>query len=139
MYYPFHVVAGVTPARSFYLLPCSESMDPIYLLALCRKQSDKGSKLTRIAKCSYDHDAKAGALKIGEWWRLEIYDSPIPSMMDLVFIGLSSDPGIRCSGALAERMESGLSLASGVKWDVEGVGPIDSEDAALVRIELEVV
>ena len=114
-------------------------MEPIYLLALCRKQSDKSSKMTRIAKCSFDHEATAGALKIGEWWKLEIYDNPLPSMMDLVFIGLSTDPGIRCSGALAERLESGLSLASGVRWQVEGVGPIDSEDAALVRIELEVV
>ena len=114
-------------------------MDPIYLLAIVRKRRDKTSKLTRIAKCSYDHNATAGALKIGEWWRLEIYDNPLPAMMDLVFIGLSTDPGIRCSGALADRLVSGLSLASGVKWDVEGVGPIDSEDAALVRIELEVV
>ena len=114
-------------------------MDPIHLLALCRKTRDKGSKLTRIAKCSFDHEAKAGTLRIGEWWRLEIYDNPLPALMDLVFIGLSSDPGIRCSQALAERLVSGLSLASGVKWEVEGVGPIDSEDAALVRIELEIV
>ena len=114
-------------------------MQPIYLLAIVRKRRDKSSKLTRIAKCSYDHNATAGALKIGEWWKLEIYDNPLAAMMDLVFVGLSSDPGIRCSGALAERLVSGLSLVSGVKWDVEGVGPIDSEDAALVRIELEVV
>ena len=114
-------------------------MDPVYLLAIVRKRRDKTSKLTRIAKCSFDHEAKAGALKIGEWWRLEIYDNPLPALLDLVFIGLSSDPGIRCAEALAERLVSGLSLASGVKWDVEGVGPIDSEDAALVRIELEVV
>ena len=114
-------------------------MQPIYLLAIVRKRRDKTSKLTRIAKCSFDHEAKAGALKIGEWWKLEIYDNPLPSMMDLVFIGLSSDPGIRCSGALAERLVSGLSLASGLRWEIEACGPIDSEDAALVRIELEVV
>ena len=114
-------------------------MQPIYLLAIVRKRRDKTSKLTRIAKCSFDHEAKAGALKIGEWWKLEIYDNPLPSMMDLVFIGLSSDPGIRCSGALAERLVSGLSLASGVRWEIEACGPIDSEDAALVRIELGVV
>ena len=114
-------------------------MQPIYLLAIVRKRRDKDSKLTRIAKCTFDHNATAGALKIGEWWKLEIYDNPLPAMMDLVFIGLSSDPGIRSAEALAERMVSGLSLASGVKWEVEGVGPIDSEDAALVRIELEVV
>lgn len=114
-------------------------MDPIYLLAICRKRRDKDSKLTRIAKCSFAHDATAGTLKIGEWWRLEIFDNPLPALMDLVFIGLSSDPGIRSAEALAERMVSGLSLASGVQWEREACGPIDSEDAALVRIELEVV
>ena len=114
-------------------------MQPIYLLALCRKQSDKGSKLTRIAKCTFDHNAKHGRRKIGEWWKLEIYDNPLPSMMDLVFIGLSSDPGIRCSEALADRLRSGLSLASGVKWEVEACGPIDADYAVSLRIELEVV
>ena len=114
-------------------------MDPIYLLAIVRKRRDKSSKMTRIAKCSYDHNATAGALKIGEWWRLEIYDSPLPALMDLVFIGLSTDPGIRCSEALAERLASGLSLGSGVRWEREACGPSDFEDAALVRIELEVV
>ena len=114
-------------------------MDPIYLLAIVRKTRDKTSKLTRIAKCSYYRTAYAGSVKTGEWRKLEIYDDPLPALMDLVFIGLSSDPGIRCSEALAERMVSGLSLASGVKWEREACGPIDSEDAALVRIELEVV
>ena len=114
-------------------------MQPIYLLAIVRKTRDKSSKLTRIAKCSYDHEAKAGTLRIGEWWKLEIYDNPLPSMVDLVFIGLSSDPGIRCSEALADRLESGLSLASGVKWEEEVYEPIDADHAALVRIELEVV
>jgi hypothetical protein len=114
-------------------------VDPIYLLAIVRKRRDKTSKLTRIAKCSYYRTAYSGSIKTGEWWKLEIYDDPLPALMDLVFIGLSSDPGIRCSEALAERMVSGLSLASGVKWEREACGPIDSEDAALVRIELEVV
>ena len=114
-------------------------MQPIYLLAIVRKTRDKTSKLTRIAKCSFEHTATAGALKIGEWWWIKIYDNPLPAMMDLVFVGLSTDPGIRCSEALAERLVSGLSLASGQKWEIEACGPIDSEDAALVRIELEVV
>ena len=123
-------------------------MQPIYLLAIIRKRRDKTSKrkrrnhtskMTRIAKCSFDHEAKAGALKIGEWWNLEIFDNPLPAMMDLVFIGLSTDPGIRCSEALAERLVSGLSLASGVKWEREACGPIDADDAVSLRIELEVV
>ena len=111
-------------------------MQPIYLLAIVRKRRDKTSKLTRIAKCSFDQPSSVlGAA----WWVLEVFDNPVPSMLDQVFVGRDMDPGIRCSGALAERLESGLSLASGVKWEVEGVGPIDSEDAALVRIELEVL
>jgi hypothetical protein len=114
-------------------------VDPIYLLAIVRKRRDKTSKLTRVAKCCFDHEAKAGALKIGEWWRLEIFDNPLPALMDLVFIGLSTDPGIRCSEALAERLVSGLSLASGVKWEHEAYGPIDSGYAVSQRIKLEVV
>ena len=114
-------------------------MDPIYLLAIVRKTRDKTSKITRIAKCSFDHDAKAGALKIGEWWRLEIFDDPLPALMDKVFIGLSTDPGIRSAEALAERLVSGLSLASGVRWEREACGPIDADDAVSLRIELEVV
>ena len=111
-------------------------MDPIYLLAIVRKRRDKTSKLTRIAKCSFDQPSSvAGAA----WWVLEVFDNPVPSMLDQVFVGRDMYPGIRCAEALAERLESGLSLASGVKWEVEGVGPIDSEDAALVRIELEVL
>jgi hypothetical protein len=54
-------------------------------------------------------------------------------MLDLVFVGVSSDPGIRAAEALAERMVSGLSLASPVKWEAY-CGPIDAEDAALLRI-----
>ena len=111
-------------------------MDPIYLLALCRKRHDKSSKLTRIAKCSYDQPSSvAGAA----WWVLEVFDNPIPSMLDQVFIGRDMDPGIRCSEALAERLVSGLSLASGQKWEVEACGPIDADDAVSLRIELEVV
>ena len=115
-------------------------MSPIYLLAIVRKTRDKTSKLTRIAKCSFAHDSFAeDGYKIGEWWRLEIYDSPLPALMDLVFVGLSTDPGIRCSEALAERLVSGLSLASGQKWEIEACGPIDADDAVSLRIELEVV
>jgi hypothetical protein len=35
-------------------------------------------------------------------------------------------------------MVSGLSLASGSKWEAN-CGPINAEDAALLRIELEVL
>jgi hypothetical protein len=75
---------------------------------------------------------------VGRWWKIEVFDNPITHMMDLIFVGLDSDPGIRAAEALAERMVSGLGLASGVKWEAS-CGPIDAEDAALLRIELEVV
>jgi hypothetical protein len=67
-----------------------------------------------------------------------VFDSPFQNMFDAVFVGLSHDPGVRASGALAERFANLLSIASGVKWEAS-CGPIDAEDAALLRIELEVV
>jgi hypothetical protein len=113
-------------------------MDEFYLIVLARKVNDKGSKLSRVAKCTLDKDAIHGGVKTGRWYKIEIYDSPFQGMLDAVFVGMDSDPGIRAAEALAERMVSGLSLASGVKWEAN-CGPIDAEDAALLRIELEVV
>jgi hypothetical protein len=123
-------------------------MDSFYLLVAATRKRVKGSKLrqtpkratriTRVAKCRFDKDAIYDGVKTGRWFRIEIYDSPFRGMLDDVFVGLSSDPGIRAAEALAERMVSGLSLASGVKWEAS-CGPIDAEDAALLRIELEVV
>ena len=114
-------------------------MDEFYLLVLARKTRDKSSKLSRVAKCSFDHDATYGGVQTGRWYRLEVFDNPFPYMLKLVFVGMSSDPAVRASDELAYRMVSGLSMASGVKWDVEGVGPIDADDAVSLRIELEVV
>jgi hypothetical protein len=123
-------------------------MDEFYLLVTATRKRVKGSKLrqtpkratriTRVAKCRFDKDAIYDGVKTGRWFRIEIYDSPFRGMLDDVFVGLSSDPGIRAAEALAERMVSGLSLASGVKWEAN-CGPIDAEDAALLRIELEVL
>jgi hypothetical protein len=123
-------------------------MDKFYLLVTATRKRVKGSKLrqtpkratriTRVAKCRFDKDAIYDGVKTGRWFRIEIYDSPFRGMLDDVFVGLSSDPGIRAAEALAERMVSGLSLASGVKWEAN-CGPIDAEDAALLRIELEVL
>ena len=136
------------------LQPSNESegglMDSFYLLVAATRKRVKGSKLrqtpkratriTRVAKCTFDKDAIYDGVKTGRWFRIEIYDSPFRGMptLDDVFVGLSSDPGIRAAEALAERMVSGLGLASGVKWEAN-CGPIDAEDAALLRIELEVV
>jgi hypothetical protein len=123
-------------------------MDEFYLLVTATRKRVKGSKLrqtpkratriTRVAKCRFDKDAIYDGVKTGRWFRIEIYDSPFRGMLDAVFVGLSSDPGIRAAEALAERMVSGLGLASGVKWEAN-CGPIDAEDAALLRIKLEVV
>jgi hypothetical protein len=123
-------------------------MDEFYLLVSATRKRVKGSKLrqtpkratriTRVAKCRFDKDAIYDGVKTGRWFKIEIYDSPFRGMLDDVFVGLSSDPGIRAAEALAERMVSGLGLASGVKWEAN-CGPIDAEDAALLRIELEVV
>jgi hypothetical protein len=113
-------------------------MDEFYLLVSARKTRDKSSKLSRVAKCSFRYDCSDDGFIVGRWWKIEVFDNPIAHMMDLVFVGMQSDPGIRAAEALAERMVSGLSLASGVKWECN-CGPIDAEDAALLRIELEVV
>ena len=123
-------------------------MDEFYLLVTATRKRVKGSKLrqtpkratriTRVAKCTFDHSSAPNGVAVGRWYNLHIYDSPFRGMLDAVFVGLSSDPGIRAAEALAERMVSGLGLASGVKWEAS-CGPIDAEDAALLRIELEVV
>ena len=113
-------------------------MDPIYLLALCKPRNG-GEPLTRIAKCTFAHDSYAeDGYKLGEWWRLEVYDNPIPAMLDLVFIGLDWDRELTAARALDTRLGGGLGRCSLVQWDCH-CGPIDSEDAALVRIELEVL
>jgi hypothetical protein len=123
-------------------------MDEFYLLVTATRKRVKGSKLrqtpkrktriTRVAKCTLDKVSVYGGAITGWWFKIEIYDSPFRGMLDAVFVGVSSDPGVRAAEALAERMVSGLSLASGVKWEAQ-CGPIDADDAALLRIELEVV
>jgi hypothetical protein len=123
-------------------------MDEFYLLVTATRKRLKGSKLrqtpkratrmTRVAKCTFDRYSAPNGVITGRWYNLHIYDSPFRGMLDAVFVGVSSDPGVRAAEALAERMVSGLSLASGVKWEAN-CGPIDAEDAALLRIELEVL
>jgi hypothetical protein len=122
-------------------------MDEFYLLVTATRKRLKGSKLrqtpknatriTRVAKCKCVGDPY-DSRNPGQWWSIEVFGNPIPLMLDLVFVGSKVDPGVRAAEALAERMVSGLSLASGVKWEAN-CGPIDAEDAALLRIELEVV
>jgi hypothetical protein len=123
-------------------------MDSFYLLVTATRKRVKGSKLrqtpknatriTRVAKCTLDKVSVYGGVIAGQWYKIYIYDSPFRGMLDAVFVGLDTDPCWRTSQALAERMVSGLSLASGVKWEAN-CGPIDVDDAVLLRIELKVV
>jgi hypothetical protein len=124
-------------------------MDEFYLLVTATRKRVKGSKLrqspknatriTRVAKCSFDKDSVYQGVKTGRWYRLEVFDNPFPHDLDLVFVGLLSDPGVRGAEALGERFETSLNRASKHRWKVANCGPIDAEDAALLRIELEVV
>ncbi len=114
-------------------------MDEFYLLVTARRLNGDPDTMTRVAKCNLDKVSVYGGVITGRWFKIEIYDSPFRGMLDAVFVGLDTDPGVRAAEALAERMVSGLSLASKHQWEVDHCGPIDAEDAALLRIELEVV
>jgi hypothetical protein len=114
-------------------------MDSFYLLVTARRLNGDLDTMSRVAKCVFDHDAAYGGVKTGRWYRLEIFDNPFPNDLDLVFVGLSSDPGIRGAETLGERFETSLNRASRHRWEVANCGPIDAEDAALLRIELEVL
>jgi hypothetical protein len=74
---------------------------------------------------------------VGRWWKIEVFDNPITHMMDLIFVGMHFDPGVRAAEALSERMVSGLSLASGVKWEAD-CEIIERGQAIKKRIDLEV-
>ena len=114
-------------------------MDEFYLLVTARRLDGDPDTMSRIAKCVFDKDAVYEGVKTGRWYRLEVFDNPFPKDLDSVFVGLSSDPGIRGAETLGERFEASLNRASKHRWKVENCGPIDAEDAALLRIELEVV
>jgi hypothetical protein len=114
-------------------------MDEFYLLVVARRLNGDPDTVTRVAKCVFDHDAEYCGVKTGRWYRLEVFDTPFPKDLDSVFVGLSSDPGIRAAKTLEDRFEASLNRASKSRWRVDNCGPVDAEDAALLRIELEVV
>jgi hypothetical protein len=114
-------------------------MDEFYLLVTARRLNGDPDTISRVAKCVFSHDAVYDGIKTGRWYRLEVFDSPFPHDLDSVFVGLSSDPGIRGAETLGERFETSLNRASKHRWRLAYCGPIDAEDAALLRIELEVV
>jgi hypothetical protein len=114
-------------------------MDEFYLLVSARRLILDPDTMSRVAKCVFDKDAVYEGIQTGRWYRLEVFDNPFPNDLDSVFVGLSSDPGVRAAETLGERFETSLNRASKHRWKVDYCGPIDAEDAALVRIELEVV
>jgi hypothetical protein len=113
-------------------------MDEFYLIVLARKVSDKGSKLSRVAKCSFDHYVIIDGKQIGEWWAVLIYDSPIELVSNMVCIPRDWDAKLTAARVLDELFAAGLNRQSAVKWEAD-CGPIDAEDAALLRIELAIV
>jgi len=114
-------------------------MDEFYLLVTARRLILDSDTMTRVAKCVFDKDAVYDGIKTGRWYRLEVFDNPFPKDLDSVYVSLRSDPGIRGAETLGERFETSLNRASKHRWKVDNCGPIDAEDAALLRIELEVV
>jgi hypothetical protein len=114
-------------------------MDEFYLLVVARRLSGDPDTMSRVAKCVFDKDAVYEGIQTGRWYRLEVFDNPFPKDLDSVFVGLSSDPGIRGAETLRERFVGSLNRASKHRWVGVNCGPIDAEDAALLRIELEVV
>ena len=112
-------------------------MNPIYLLAICKPRNG-GEPLTRIAKCIYVSESIQDGQKVGEWWTLEVFENPLPAMLDTLFIDDGWDRELTAARALDTRLGGGLGRCSSVQWDCH-CGPIDAEGAALVRIDLEVV
>jgi hypothetical protein len=129
-------------------------MDEFYLLVVARRKQRKRTKapngrwlkqkpkdrtrITRVAKCTFRYDCFSDdGFTVGRWWKIEVFDNPITHMMDLIFVGMHFDPGVRAAEALSERMVSGLSLASGVKWEAD-CEIIERGQAIKKRIDLEV-
>ena len=111
-------------------------MCEIYLLAIVKRLNGHPDSITRIARCWHEKDAEHDGNIIGYWYRLFVYQSPINSMLDVFFVGLDEDPGIRAASVLAERLEGGLNRGK-QRWRAH-CGPIDEDDALQIRIESEV-
>ena len=113
-------------------------MDEFYLIVLACKQRNKSSKLSRVAKCTFDHYVIIDGKQVGEWWAVSIYDSPMELASNLVCIPRDWDAKLTAARVLGELFATGLNRQSAVIWKAD-CGPIDAEDATLLRIELEVV
>ena len=113
-------------------------MDEFYLIVLARKVNDKSSKLSRVAKCTFDHYVIIDGKQVGEWWAVNIHDSPVELASNLICIPRDWDIRLTAARVLDELFVTGLNRQSAVKWEAN-CGPIEAEDAALLRIELEAV
>jgi hypothetical protein len=113
-------------------------MDEFYLIVLARKANDKSSKLSRVAKCAFDRYVIIGGKQVGEWWAINIYDSPVELISNLICIPLGWDVEMTAARVLDEFFSASMNRQSVVKWEAN-CGPIDAEDAMLLRIELEAV
>jgi len=112
-------------------------MREIYLLAIVKRLNGDPDSITRIARCWHEKDAEHDGETIGYWYRLFVYQNPIEPILDVFFVGLDDDPGIRAAAVLTERLEGGLNRGK-QRWKAH-CGPIDEDDAVQIRIELEVV
>jgi hypothetical protein len=113
-------------------------MDSFYLLVTARRLSGDPDTMSRVAKCVFDHDAAYGGVQTGRWYRLEVFDTPFPHDLDLVFVCRYVDPRWRVSLAMADRFESSLNRASKSRWKAD-CKLIEQGQAIKKRIELEAV
>jgi hypothetical protein len=112
-------------------------MREFYLLAIVKRLNSNPDSITRIGRCWPEKEAEHDGVLTGYWYRLFVYQNPIESMLDIFFVGLDDDPGIRAAAVLTERLEGGLNRGK-QRWKAH-CGPIDEDDAVQIRIELEVV
>jgi hypothetical protein len=116
-------------------------MHEIHLLAICERTSPYHDSMKKIGKCWPEkctrQEIDGFEVIVGYWYRLFVYENPIDSMLDIFFVGLDDDPGVRAAAVLAERLEGGLNRGR-QRWKAH-CGPIDEDDAVQIRIELEVV
>ena len=113
-------------------------MDEFYLLVTARRLNGDPDTMSRVAKCVFDKDAVYEGVKTGRWYRLEVFDSPFPHDLDLVFVCRQVDPPWRASLALADRFEGSLNRASKSRWRAD-CELIEQGQAVKKRIELAVV
>jgi hypothetical protein len=113
-------------------------MDEFYLLVTARRLNGDPDTMSRVAKCVFDRYVIVDGKQVGEWWAVFIYDSPIELVSNLICIPCDWDVRLTAARVLDELFATAINRKSASKWEAQ-CGPIDAEDAVLLRIELEVV